>query len=166
MADNVISAGEFLRRIDERSLPRYTCGEAARYLHVPESTVRAWFHGTVYGSAPHIKQFRPILVPSDSELLSFYDIASAHILSAFKRAGVSPADLRVIVNSLKSEFPNSPYPLLGKEFHRFGNDVVLKVAGQILNLNRGRQLGIKKVMQKFLSRIDVDANRMPYLGYY
>ena len=46
-------------------------------------------------------------------------------------------------------------------FFFFGRDVILKQAGQRLNLTRSRQLGLKAVMDKFLARIELDANLMP-----
>jgi uncharacterized protein (DUF433 family) len=157
----MMSAERFLSSLDTRSMPRYTFGEAGRYLGLPESTLRAWFVGTTYGSQPNIKRFRPILEPAGPDLLSFYDIASAHVLLAMKARGVSQDDLRAIVGGLGREFPDSPYPLLGRNFFLFGRDVVVKKLGTRLNLSRDRQLGIKVVMDKFLARIELDANLMP-----
>ncbi len=142
-------------------MPRYTFGEAGRYLGLAESTVRAWFVGTTYGTQPNIKAFEPILKPAGPDLLSFYDIASAHVLLAMKAKGVSQDDLRAIVGGLDREYPDSEYPLLGRNFFLFGRDVVVKKLGTRLNLSRNRQLGIKVVMDKFLARIELDANLMP-----
>lgn len=142
-------------------MPRYTFGEAGRYLGLAESTVRAWFVGTTYGTQPNIKAFKPILKPAGQDLLSFYDIASAHVLLAMKAKGVSQDDLRAIVAGLGREYPDSQYPLLGRNFFLFGRDVVVKKLGARLNLSRNRQLGIKVVMDKFLARIELDANLMP-----
>lgn len=155
------SAERFLSSLDVRSMPRYTFGEAGRYLGLSESTVRAWFVGTTYGSQPNIKTFEPILKPAGPDLLSFYDIASAHVLLAMKAKGVSQDDLRAIVRGLDREYPASQYPLLGRNFFLFGRDVVVKKLGTRLNLSRNRQLGIKVVMDKFLARIELDANLMP-----
>lgn len=161
MAIHTMSAEHFLRSLDPRSMPRYTFGEAGRYLGLPESTLRAWFVGTTYGSQPNIRTFKRILVPSGPDLLSFYDIASAHVLLAMKAKGVSQDDLRAIVQGLEREYPESQYPLLGRNFFLFGRDVVVKKLGTRLNLSRNRQLGIRAVMDKFLSRIELDANLMP-----
>ena len=84
-------------------MPRYTFGEAGRYLGISESTLRAWFAGTTYGTQPNLKKFKPILEPSGPDLLSFYDIASAHVLLAMKAKGVSQDDLRAIVDGLSRE---------------------------------------------------------------
>ncbi len=161
MAIHTMSAEQFVRSLDARAMPRYTFGEAGRYLGLAESTVKAWFAGMPYGVQPNIKYYKPILTPAAPDLLSFYDIASAHVLMAMKKKGVSPNDLRDILQGLEKEYPDSQYPLLGRNFFLFGRDVVVKQLGKRLNLSRGRQLGIKAVMDKFLSRIEVDANLMP-----
>ena len=158
---NHVSAEEFVRSIDSREMPRYSLGEASIYLGLPESTVRAWFIGTTYGTSPNVRRFHPVLTPASRDLLSFFDIASAHILMAFKRQRVSPNDLRAIVASLRQEFPDDRYPLLGRNFYMFGKAVILKKLGQRLNLSRGRQLGMRRIMDKFLSRVEVDAQNMP-----
>jgi uncharacterized protein (DUF433 family) len=142
-------------------MPRYSFGEAASYLGLPESTIRSWFVGMPYGSAPNIKRQKSILNPASKELLSFYDIASAHVLMALKTGGASLTELREVVRGLQLEYPDSQYPLLGRKFYMFGKDVVLKKMGILLNLTRSRQLGMKKVMNKFLARIELDANLMP-----
>jgi uncharacterized protein (DUF433 family) len=142
-------------------MPRYTFGEAGAYLGLPESTIRSWFVGMPYGSAPNVKRQTSILIPSSRGLLSFYDIASAHVLMALKAGGANLPDLREVVRGLQCEYPDSPYPLLGREFYMFGKDVVLKKMGILLNMTRSRQLGMKNVMNKFLARIELDANLMP-----
>jgi uncharacterized protein (DUF433 family) len=142
-------------------MPRYSLGEAAGYLGLPESTIRSWFQGMPYGKAPNVRQFKRILEPAGKDLLSFYDIASAHVLMALKAKGVPPSDIREVVEELRKEFPGSPYPLLGRDFAMFGRDVVLRKVGALLNLTKSRQLGLRSIMNKFLARIEVDANLMP-----
>jgi uncharacterized protein (DUF433 family) len=160
MMASVLSAAEFIRKIDSREMPRYTMGEASIYLGLPESTVRAWFIGTTYGSQPNVRRFHPVLTPASRDLLSFFDIASAHILMAFKRQRAS--DLRAVVAALRQEFPDERYPLLGKNFYMFGKNVILKQFGQRLDLSMGRQLGMRKVMDRFLSRVETDEiQKMP-----
>lgn len=123
--------------------------------------MRAWFAGMPYGQAPNVKLFKPILKPADKELLSFYDIASAHVLMSLKARGIPPSDIRDIVGELGTQYPGSPYPLLGREFYLFGRDVVIKEVRKRLNLTRGGQMGFRSIIDKFLARIDLDANMMP-----
>jgi uncharacterized protein (DUF433 family) len=152
---------KYLSELDARALPRYSFGEAARYLGLPESTLRAWFLGTTWGVQPHLRKFRPFLKPASHEHLSFFDIASVHVLLAFKRQGVRPEDIRTVVESLQLERPESRYPLLGMDFFMFGREVIIKQLGQLLSLSKHRQYGLKKVMNKFLSRMEFDSEQMP-----
>jgi len=154
-------AAIFIRDMDPRAMPRYSFGEAGCYLGLPESTVKSWFVGMPYGRTPHVKKMEPFLSPAVKDLLSFYDIASVYVLMALKAKGARSSDLREIVTELKKEFPDSRYPLLGRDFALFGKDVVLKKAGRLLNLSKSRQMGLRKVMDKFLLRIEFDAQLMP-----
>src|ERR1035437_1468386 len=161
MSTQMLAADTFIRTLDARAMPRYTFGEAGRYLGLAESTVRSWFAGMPYGQHPNVRFFERILTPASDELLSFYDIASAHVLMALKAKGAKPDDLRDIIVGLEEEFPGDRYPLLGRNFFLFGRDVVIKRVGKRLNLSQSRQLGIKDVMDRFLARIELDANLMP-----
>lgn len=45
--------------------PRYTASEAAHYLRVPVSTVRAWSFGQTYESKDGTKHFRSVIELAD-----------------------------------------------------------------------------------------------------
>lgn len=167
------SAEEFVLNIDPRAMPRYTPAEAARYLGLPESTIRAWF----FGMPTSHHWFAPFLAPASHELLSFYDMASAHVLLAMKRYGVSADDLRGVVESLRVDPRFDPrYPLLGRQFYMWGKKVVrtevdkrvprpkvvTKEHGKRLVRSRqGSQYAFKEVLDRFLSRLDLDKDKMP-----
>lgn len=161
MAAKAEAVARFWRQFDARRVAQYPFPEAARYLLMPESTLRAWFVGTTYGRSPNLKRFRPFLIPESKELLSFYDVASAHVLLAFRRQLATSEEIRSIVDSLKKEYPDERYPLLGRDFHAFKRHIVLKQADKILDLTKHRQFGLLAVMEAFLSRIERDDRRMP-----
>jgi uncharacterized protein (DUF433 family) len=161
VATHLMSAEQFLGSLDARAFPRYGLAEASVYLGLNRSTLHAWFYGTTTGKKPLYKEFRRILTPASPELLSFYDLASAHVLMALKKKSVQPEVLRLIVESLEKEFPDERYPLLGKKFHLFGRQLILKKLGQRLNLSRARQLGFKTIMDRFLDQLELDKNKMP-----
>jgi len=166
---SVWESGRCERRIQSRNLhqrhgptrqPRYSFGEAGCYLGLPESTVKSWFVGMPYGRTPHVKKMEPFLSPAVKDLLSFYDIASVYVLMALKAKGADPV-IYVRLSQNSERVPDSRYPLLGRDFALFGKDVVLKKAGRLLNLSKSRQMGLRKVMDKFLLRIEFDAQLMP-----
>jgi uncharacterized protein (DUF433 family) len=154
-------AAMFIRDLDARAMPRYSFGEAGGYLGLPQSTIRSWFSGMPYGKGESKSFFLPVLKPAAKDRLSFYDIASAHVLMALKSKGLQPNHMREVVEELKKEFPDADYPLLGKKFAMFGPDVVLRKAKTLLNLSESRQLGLMAIMTKYLDRIELDANLMP-----
>ena len=84
-----------------------------------------------------------ILRPAEKDHLSFYDVASAHVLMAFKAKGVPQSDLRIVVQQLQKEYPEALYPLLGRDFATFGKDVILRGIMRLFNLSRNRQMGLK-----------------------
>lgn len=164
MATAHISAAEdFVLSLDSRTMPRYTPAEAAAYLGIPKSTIRAWFFGMPITTAGKRRWFAPFLTPASDELLSFYDIASAHVLLAMKKQNVSPDDLRGIVDSLRVDPRfDQRYPLLGRNFWLWGRSVVTKEVGKrLVRSRRGVQYGIKEVLDKFMSRLDLDKDKMP-----
>jgi uncharacterized protein (DUF433 family) len=158
-------AENFLRSYDARRLPRYSVRHIAAYLNTAESTIRSWFFGMPYGQSPNIRHFKPILIPTGKTLLSFYDAASAHVLLALKAKSVPTEDIRAIVQSLNDQSPGGRYPLLGRNFYLFGRSVIIKEAGIRLNLSRGRQLGFRHIMDKFLRRLELDEEKMPVRFY-
>ena len=64
---------------DRREVPAYPIPEAAHYLGVPRSTLRAWFAGQ--------QAFRPVIRPADPKtlVLSFSNLVEAYVLSAIRR---------------------------------------------------------------------------------
>ncbi len=161
MAKSKSTAEHFIKTFDSRQTPRYSFGEAGGYLGLPESTVRSWFQGMVWGSQPDIHYFKPILMPASPHQLSFFDIASAHVLMAFHEKDIHTRHIRVIVRELEKEYPDERYPLLGRSFYLVGRDIIVKKAGKRLNLSQSRQLELRGVIDKFLSRLELDRSKMP-----
>jgi uncharacterized protein (DUF433 family) len=161
MVRHISAAEEFIRTLDPRQMPRYTFGEAGCYLSLPESTIRSWFEGTTWGSQPNLKYFKPILTPSAPHLLSFFDIASAHVLMALQKKRIHTKHIRKIVRALEAEYPNDRYPLLGRNFFLIGKEIIIKQAGRRLNLSRHRQFELRAVIDRFLSRLELDKSKMP-----
>src|SRR5690348_5649431 len=80
-----------------------------------------------------------------------------------KKKGVSQEDLRWIVEVLRNDRRlDSRYPLRGRNFLLFGKRIVVKELGKRLTLSRrGVQLGLRQVMDRFLSRLELDQDKMP-----
>src|SRR5262249_9566358 len=66
---------------DPRELPAYSVSEAAHYLRMPRSTIRAWIRGQEYRTHTGLRWFQPIILLPDKHLtlLSFFNLVEAHV---------------------------------------------------------------------------------------
>src|SRR5437879_4309089 len=91
-------------------MPLYSAAEAARYLHLPVSTTRAW----VFGQG----QFKAVITTVDAKTrrLSFLNLVELLVLAAIRRKYQVPlSKVRSAVEYLRKRFP-SKHPLAD---HRF-----------------------------------------------
>lgn len=72
---------------DPRTIPSYSTGDAARYLKIPASTIRAWTVGRKYPVVDGQKQFRPLIETTEKQplRLSFINLIEVHILRAIRQ---------------------------------------------------------------------------------
>ena len=162
MTKRLSKAAMFIRDLDARAMPRYSFGEAAAYLGLPQSTMRSWFTGMPYGKGDSKYFFPPVLKPAAKDRLSFYDIVSAHVLMALKAKGLQPHHMREVVEELKKEFPDSfcTHFLVGS-FQCLDLTSFFVRRAPYSTFSESRQLGLKAVITKFLDRIELDANLRP-----
>jgi len=145
---------------DPRELPAYSIAEAARYLQIPQATLRSWVIGRHYKAGGGKRLFRPLLVPADKEraLLSFFNLVEAHVLSALRRKHrLALAKVRLALDYLKKHFP-SAHPLADREFETDGSDLFLQRYGQLINLSKEGQLEMQGMIAEHLRRVERDAS--------
>lgn len=143
----------FFRGLDPRRVPRYSYGHAASLIHVPESALRSWLAGP-----------DPIFTPSDPKLLSFLDMLSAFMLSAFRARDVAPRDLREMIVYYQQQFGPVDYPLLQEDFLVRPGNVVLERSRQLINLTKNGQLEMHAVFGDSMERIRKEM--APVFGRY
>lgn len=149
---------------DVRNLPLYGFAEAAHYLKIPTSTLRAWGLGQNYVTVGGTKFFKPVLELPDQNLnlLSFVNLVEAHVLAAIRRIHkVRLQEVRRAIGYLKKEFPKSEHPLAEKSFLTDGKNLFVKEYGQLINVSQTGQLEIEKVLDLYLHRIEHDAKGFP-----
>jgi len=154
-----------IRRYQEdiRELPSYSITEAANYLAIPPSTLKSWFRG--YKGVTG-RRYPPMIKPADQDhlLLSFYNLAEAHILDAARRRGVNTRRLRIAVGWTNENLPG-PHPLLTHEFATAGRRMfVQKLERQTIEASRYGQvveLRLTPVLKKFLKTIIRGADFLP-----
>jgi len=142
----------FQLRSDPRDTPIYGVTEAAAYVGVARSTLRHWL-ATPRNGDPIIQ------TPTGSTELSFYNLLEAHILRVATERRVRLPRVRMTVEKLRERAPESPHPLLEHELFTGGpfRSVFIKsLSGDIEDIGRGGQFALRKLVSRFLTRIDFD----------
>jgi len=142
---------------DPREVPTYDIVEAAHYLRMPKSTLRAWFCGQ--GS------FQAVLLAAGAgrpPLLSFFNLVEAHVLNALRREHeISLQRLRFALDALRGMFPQSRHPLIDERFETDGVDLFLRRYSELVNLSRPNQEFMKDVLNEHLRRIVWASDNFP-----
>jgi len=151
-------------KVDRKDIGAYTAKEAAHYLHVPLSTLRAWAFGQSQGNDHH---FKPVITLPEKEdrLLSFYNLVEIHVLEAMRRQHEIPLPkVRTGLEYVKRDL-GEPRPLLRQDFLTDGYDLFVKKAELLVNVSRAGQLAMRETVEKFLQRIDRDPKGIPIRLY-
>lgn len=139
--------------------PAYAFVEAAHYLHIPVTTLRAWCLGQ--------RGFRPVirLDGKRSEGLSFLNMIEAHVLSAIRRE--HHITLPKVRRALKfvSKHLGIERPLAQTQFATQGVDLFVEELDRILNVSRDGQVEMADLIRVHLQRIDRDSHGVPIRLY-
>jgi uncharacterized protein (DUF433 family) len=155
---------------DVREHPRYSYEEAADILRIPTSTVNAWCRGQHYKHARSRKMihFSPVIVPASAPdgLLSFYNLAEAHVLRATRERNVPMRNVRRALDYIREHLPatDNPlrnHPLLTHDFLTFGKDLFIEHLGSTINATAHGQIAMRELLEQYLHRIDRDDMGMP-----
>ncbi|MSP62244.1 MAG: DUF433 domain-containing protein [Myxococcales bacterium] len=143
------NASTLYRGRDPRELPNYSIAEAARYLRIPNSTLRAWALGM--GAT-----FKPVfVVPQKSPpALSFHNLVEAHVLNAIREhlplAKIRPA-LKYVEKNL-----GIPRPLVNKVFQTDGVGLFVDHCCQLVDVTKQGQVAMREMLCDYLRRIEFD----------
>lgn len=147
-----------------RRTPAYPFVEAAHYLNMPPSTLRAWCLGQTYHDVRgNEKLFRPLIFldGENREGLSFLNLVEAHVLAAIRRTHeISLPKTRCALEFVRTRL-KTDRPLLETEFQTNGVDLFVKELGRILNVTRDGQSEISEFLQAHLKRIERDPKGVP-----
>jgi uncharacterized protein (DUF433 family) len=152
---------------DLRERPLYTATEAARFLRLPSSTVRAWLFGQNYHVAEEVRRFRAVIVPADPahRLLSFMNLVELTVLGSIRRKHrITLPQVRQGVAFLRRAFP-SRHPLADHAFLTNGIELFTEKFGKILNVTREGQVEIREALEGALRSIDRDPAGVPFKLY-
>lgn len=149
---------------DIREMPLYAASEAARYLRLPASTVRAWAFGQTYRVHDEPRRFQPVIATADPKgrRLSFVNLVELLVLAAIRKEHhVELKQVRNAVEFLRKKFP-SRHPLADNQFQTNGIDLFVEKYGKLLNIARDGQIAMKEVIQQYLKLVKRDASGVPF----
>jgi uncharacterized protein (DUF433 family) len=152
---------------DVRHQPAYTLAEAARYLKLPQATLRAWAVGRDYPVAEGQSRFRALIKPARSQppLLSFFNLIEAHVLRALRTAhGVSIKALRDSIAYAERTLRIDRL-LLREDLRTHGGKVLLDHYGDLIELSASGQIAIRKALEDHLARVEWDEWKFPVRLY-
>jgi uncharacterized protein (DUF433 family) len=149
------------------STPAYPFIEAAHYLNVPISTLRAWCLGQGYRADGKTRRFQPLirLDGKDRRALSFLNLVEAHVLTAIRRQHHVPLPKVRTALSYVGKKLNIERPLAELEFQTDGVDFFLEKLGSLINVTQSGQTEMAEVIRDHLKRIDRDASGIPIRLY-
>jgi uncharacterized protein (DUF433 family) len=85
--------------------------------------------------------------------LSFYNLAEAHVLRCTRERDVPLKNVRHALEYVREAFPDTPHPLLSRDFRTAGADVFIHNLGQTVNATRYGQLAMRKLLGRYLQRL-------------
>jgi uncharacterized protein (DUF433 family) len=99
-------------------------------------------------------------------LLSFYNLAEAHVLRFTRERDVPLRNVRLALEYVRAAIPHDPHPLLHRDFRTYGKDVFLQHLGMTINATRQGQLAMRRLLGRYLQRIKRDEHTGRLLELY
>jgi uncharacterized protein (DUF433 family) len=142
---------------DPRDVPMYRLAEAAELLRVPASTLRSWTKGQDYKVQGRKRRFHPpIPLDEGQELLTFYNLVEAFVLSSMRRDfHVELGVVRQSVDFVRTKM-GVKRPLLTKDFYTDGVSLLVEEWGRLVDASKEGQVAMREVVATSLRRIDRD----------
>jgi uncharacterized protein (DUF433 family) len=140
---------------DLREVPAYAIAEAAAYLRLPKSTLRAWVLGQ--------EQFRPVINIADraGKRLSFINLVEAFVLAGIRRKHSIPLPkVRKAVEYLRRTF-KTPRPLAAVQFETDGVDLFVRRFGALIGATQEGQIQMGEVIRDRLRLVRRDTHGLP-----
>jgi uncharacterized protein (DUF433 family) len=150
-----------------RRTPAYTFSEAAHYLRVPATTLRAWCVGQDYKSKGRSKHYHRVirLDGASHEGLSFLNLVEAHVLIGLRRVYRLP--LPKIRRALEwtSKKLNLSRPLAEARFATDGVNLYIDHVAQLIDVGKDGQIAMREIMEAYLRRVERDPRGVPIKLY-
>lgn len=152
---------------DIRDAPAYTFLAAARYLGMPQATLRYWVIGRRSHHGGRSVVYEPLIrAPAGSRShISFNNLVEAHVLRALR----TKDDIRMAVLRKAITFAEDALGLerllLSDQLRTAGQELFLDRLRDLISLSRSGQLAMRQMLSAYLKRVDRDHNALPLRLY-
>lgn len=148
-----------LHPADVRALPNYTIPEAAHYLRIPASTLKAWMVGRDYRVRSGHRRFHGLIKPAQREptlVLSFINLVEAHVLHAVRH--VHEVRLRKVRSALEYVRQESGqlHLLAIQDLQTDEVDLFIEKLGVLIVASTRGQVALREAFQNHLKRVEHD----------
>ena len=140
---------------DVREVPAYSIVEAAGYLRLPKTTLRAWLLGQ--------QTFRSVIDIADRQgrQMSFINLVEAFVLSGIRRQHRVPLPkVRKAVEYLRRTF-KTPRPLADEQFATDGVHLFVEKFGALIGATQEGQVQLREVILDRLKYVRRDPKGVP-----
>lgn len=148
---------------DLREMPAYAISEAAVYLRLPKSTLRAWVLGQRYHLDGKTRLFRPVIDIADprDRKLSFINLVEAFVLAGIRREHSIPLPkVRRAADYLRRTF-RTRRPLAEEQFETDGVELFVEKFGALIGATQEGQLQMRDIIRGRLKRVRRDPAGVP-----
>jgi uncharacterized protein (DUF433 family) len=157
-------ARKIYRGIDPGDLPAYGVDEVANYLRVPYVTLYSWLRPIP--ARTNSGKIKPPIIgrPENGSKLSFLNIIEAFVVRALTaHHSVRPEEIRGAIDYAERKLGISRL-LIHPDLRAGARQVFLKKVDELINLGRGGQLAMERMLSIYLERIDY-SNALPVRLY-
>ncbi len=141
-------------------IPVYSIKEAARYLQIPDATLRYWVVGKRYRTSGGTTKAMPLVklagLAKKKGLLAFSNLVEAHVLCAIRRAHQIPLPKVRKALDFVERAKGFDRPLIDEEFETDGADLFIEQLGTLINATGAGQTEMREVLAAHLNRIERD----------
>jgi uncharacterized protein (DUF433 family) len=143
--------------------PAYPFVEAAHYLNLPLSTLRAWCLGQPMRVDSRARRFQPLirLDGTQHRALSFLNLVEAHVLAGIRRQHHIPLPAVRRALEFTAKRLRTRRPLAEVQFQTDGVDLLVERLGSLINVTRDGQTEMADVLREHLKRIERNEQGVP-----
>lgn len=145
---------------DPRNIASYPLAAVARYLRIPETTLRSWVFGRRYpvDQGRRTKRWPGLIRIADpsSALLSFTNVIELFVLDSLRRKfQLKIPNVRAGIQYLEEQLGRQ-HPLATENMETDGCDLFVEYLGNLINVSQQGQHAMRELLSAYLRRVEYD----------